>query len=212
VGWIANRYSRRLLLLVAAVLMAATGIGFAMITDFWPLLVIAFVGTMNPTSGDASIFVPLEQTVLTQTIEPRRRTALFARYSVSAPPRLRSACWRRRFPVVPGLGLETLLDMRMDEAERKAGIEGGTPRTIEGTLYIAGAPLSKREARLDDGSEAGQRSGGGAVHGGPGTRRKWRAGGRRHCRRLARQSARRLFFLRPVPAEVQSAPPHRDRC
>ncbi|MGA7260298.1 MAG: MFS transporter, partial [Stellaceae bacterium] len=56
--------------------------GFAMITDFWPLLVIAFVGTMNPTSGDASIFAPLEQTVLTQTIEPRRRTALFARYSV----------------------------------------------------------------------------------------------------------------------------------
>jgi len=82
VGWIANRYSRRLLLLMAAVLMAATGAGFAMITDFWPLLVIAFVGTMNPTSGDASIFAPLEQTVLTQTIEPRRRTALFARYSL----------------------------------------------------------------------------------------------------------------------------------
>jgi MFS family permease len=82
VGWIANRYSRRLLLLVAAILMTATGAGFAMITDFWPLLVIAFVGTMNPTSGDASIFAPLEQTVLTQTIEPRRRTALFARYSV----------------------------------------------------------------------------------------------------------------------------------
>jgi MFS family permease len=82
VGWIANRYSRRLLLVAAAVLMAATGVGFAMITDFWPLLVIAFVGTMNPTSGDASIFVPLEQTVLTQMIEPRRRTALFARYSL----------------------------------------------------------------------------------------------------------------------------------
>jgi MFS family permease len=82
VAWIANRYSRRLLLLVAAILMAATRAGFAVITDFWPLLVIAFVGTMNPTSGDASVFVPLEQTVLTQTIEPRRRTALFARYSV----------------------------------------------------------------------------------------------------------------------------------
>jgi MFS family permease len=82
VGWIANRYSRRLLLVIAAVLMAATGAGFAMIAGFWPLLVIAFVGTMNPTSGDASIFVPLEQTVLTQTIGPRRRTALFARYSV----------------------------------------------------------------------------------------------------------------------------------
>ncbi len=82
VGWIANRHSRRVLLLAAAVLMAATGAGFAVITGFWPLLAVALVGTINPTSGDASVFAPLEQTVLTQTIEPRRRTALFARYSV----------------------------------------------------------------------------------------------------------------------------------
>jgi catechol 1,2-dioxygenase len=58
--------------------------------------------------------------------------------------------------LVPGLGLETFLDLRTDAAERKAGIVGGTPRTIEGPLYIAGAPLSKGEARLDDGSEAGE--------------------------------------------------------
>jgi catechol 1,2-dioxygenase len=58
--------------------------------------------------------------------------------------------------LVPGLGLETFLDLRMDEAERKAGVEGGTPRTIEGPLYVAGAPLSKGEARLDDGSEEGE--------------------------------------------------------
>ena len=82
VGLIANRHSLRRLLLAASLLMATTGAGFATTTAFWPLLVIAFVGTMNPTSGDASIFVPLEQTVLTETIEPRRRTALFARYSV----------------------------------------------------------------------------------------------------------------------------------
>ena len=82
VGMVENRHSRRRLLLAAAVLMAATGAGFAFITAFWPLILIAFVGTMNPTSGDASIFLPLEQTALTQTIEPQRRTALFARYSV----------------------------------------------------------------------------------------------------------------------------------
>ena len=58
--------------------------------------------------------------------------------------------------LVPGLGLERFLDLRMDEAERKAGIEGGTPSTIEGPLYVAGAPLSKGEARLDDGSEEGE--------------------------------------------------------
>jgi MFS family permease len=82
VGWVAHRHSRRRLLLAAAVLMAATGLGFAAVRNFWPLLVIAFVGTMNPTSGDASIFLPLEQTVLTEIVEPRRRTALFAHYSV----------------------------------------------------------------------------------------------------------------------------------
>ena len=58
--------------------------------------------------------------------------------------------------LVPGLGLETFLDLRLDQAEQKAGIEGGTPRTIEGPLYVAGAPLSKGEARLDDGSEQGE--------------------------------------------------------
>jgi catechol 1,2-dioxygenase len=58
--------------------------------------------------------------------------------------------------LVPGLGLERLLDVRLDQAEQKAGIEGGTPRTIEGPLYIAGAPLSIGEARLDDGSEQGE--------------------------------------------------------
>ena len=82
VGMVANRYSVRRLLLACALLMAATGAGFAMTTAFWPLLLIAFVGTMNPTSGDASIFLPLEQAALAQTADPRRRTAMFARYSV----------------------------------------------------------------------------------------------------------------------------------
>jgi MFS family permease len=81
-GMVANRYSVRLLLLAAALLMAATGAAFAVTTAFWPLLLIAFVGTMNPTSGDASIFLPLEQAALAQTADPRRRTAVFARYSV----------------------------------------------------------------------------------------------------------------------------------
>ncbi|WP_028225524.1 catechol 1,2-dioxygenase [Paraburkholderia ferrariae] len=55
-----------------------------------------------------------------------------------------------------GLGLERFLDIRMDEAEAKAGLTGGTPRTIEGPLYVAGAPKSVGYARLDDGSEDGK--------------------------------------------------------
>ena len=58
--------------------------------------------------------------------------------------------------VVPGIALEHFLDLRLDEAERRAGLKGGTERTIEGPLYIPGAPLSKADARLDDGSDDGE--------------------------------------------------------
>lgn len=37
-----------------------------------------------------------------------------------------------------GLGLEKYLDIRMDEEDKRAGLDGGTPRTIEGPLYVAG--------------------------------------------------------------------------
>ena len=58
--------------------------------------------------------------------------------------------------LVPGLGVETFLDVMMDEKERRAGLQGGTPRTIEGPLYITDAPLEKGEARLDQDPEQGE--------------------------------------------------------
>jgi catechol 1,2-dioxygenase len=58
--------------------------------------------------------------------------------------------------IAPGLGFDHFLDVRMDAADRAAGIEGGTPRTIEGPLYVAGAPLTTGRGRLDDGSENGE--------------------------------------------------------
>ena len=54
------------------------------------------------------------------------------------------------------VGLEHFLDLRADEADAKAGLTGGTPRTIEGPLYVAGAPESTGFARMDDGSEEGK--------------------------------------------------------
>jgi MFS family permease len=83
VGFQANRFGRRGLLLTACLLMAATGLAFATVHAFWPLLLIAFVGTLNPSSGDVSVFLPLEQSLLAQITEPKERTALFARYSVA---------------------------------------------------------------------------------------------------------------------------------
>lgn len=82
VGLRAHRYHYRSLLLAATALMAATGLGFAFITGLWPLLLIALVGTLNPSGGDVSVFLPLEHAALSQLVHDERRTAVFARYSL----------------------------------------------------------------------------------------------------------------------------------
>ncbi|MFP6562508.1 catechol 1,2-dioxygenase [Paraburkholderia sp. B3] len=48
-----------------------------------------------------------------------------------------------------GLGLEKYLDIRMDAADKAAGLDGGTPRTIEGPLYVAGATVRDGVAKID---------------------------------------------------------------
>jgi len=82
VGLAGYRLGRRSLLLRASALMVATGLGFALVHDFWPLLLVAFVGTLNPSSGDVSVFLPTEQALLPQTVPDAQRTTLFARYTL----------------------------------------------------------------------------------------------------------------------------------
>jgi len=81
VGTLGHRFPHRRLLLAAALLMAATGLAFANLSAFWPLLLVAFVGTLNPSSGDVSVFLPLEHARLAEAAEGDARTRLFARYS-----------------------------------------------------------------------------------------------------------------------------------
>jgi MFS family permease len=81
-GFYAWRFRYRTLLLMAAALMAATGFGFAAVTEYWPMLVIAVVGTLNPSSGDVSVFLPLEHTLMSGAVRDVDRTAVFARYSL----------------------------------------------------------------------------------------------------------------------------------
>ena len=83
VGVVGHRWPARRLLRGAALLMAATGIAFAGLSAFWPLLLVAFVGTLNPSSGDVSVFLPLEHARLAQAARTDARTALFARYSLT---------------------------------------------------------------------------------------------------------------------------------
>jgi predicted MFS family arabinose efflux permease len=82
IGFIAHRHSTRHLLLAASVLMALTGLTASIFTDFWPLLIIAVIGTLNPSASDVTTFSPLEQTLLARAATPQSRTAMFARYSL----------------------------------------------------------------------------------------------------------------------------------
>ena len=55
--------------------------------------------------------------------------------------------------ISPGLGIDHFLDMRLDAIDASLGIDNPTPRTIEGPLYVAGAPVEQGFARLDDGTD-----------------------------------------------------------
>jgi MFS family permease len=81
VGRWGHRFALRRLLLMAAILMGITGVGFASVTALWPLLLVAFIGPMNPGGGDVSMFLPLEHSVLATSGNAEARTSLFARYS-----------------------------------------------------------------------------------------------------------------------------------
>ncbi len=82
VGFLGARYDHRQLLLAAASLMVATGVAFSVVHDYALLLVVAAAGTINPSSGSVSIFVPLEHAVLTREVSAAERTRMFARYSL----------------------------------------------------------------------------------------------------------------------------------
>jgi len=81
-GFLAARYDVRGLLLAASALMIASGLAYAAANDYAVLLMVAFVGTINPSGGSTSVFVPLEHTVLSGAVKPARRTWAFARYSL----------------------------------------------------------------------------------------------------------------------------------
>jgi MFS family permease len=83
-GLFAHRVAPRRVLLAACLLMLLTGLGFAATTVFPVLLVVAFVGTLNPSGGDVSVFLPTEQALLAGAVAPADRTALFARYNLCA--------------------------------------------------------------------------------------------------------------------------------
>jgi MFS family permease len=83
VGLAGGRARERAVLFGACALMLGTGLGWSAFATFWPLVVVAFVGTLNPSEGDVSVFLPTEQSLLAGAVAARERVALFARYNLA---------------------------------------------------------------------------------------------------------------------------------
>lgn len=82
VGLVAPRHDLRNLLLTGAGLMVATGLAFPALHHIAFIALIAFVGTINPSSGDIGVLVPLEHAMLAKGVPDTDRTRTFARYSL----------------------------------------------------------------------------------------------------------------------------------
>ena len=83
-GLTSHRFTLRTLLIAASGIMMATGVGFAGTTAFWALLCVGVVGTLNPSSGDVSVFLPTEQALVAAQVDAPRRPWTFAVYNVGA--------------------------------------------------------------------------------------------------------------------------------
>src|SRR5947209_4522296 len=87
IGLFADRWGRRrtlALLALLALLMAATGAVFGLVSSYAVLLIAAFFGTLGTTASETAPFLPIDQAMLAQVTLPARRTAQFARYNLVA--------------------------------------------------------------------------------------------------------------------------------
>ena len=82
VGLLAAGRDLRSLLLIGAMIMAATGFVLPNAAHIVLILAVMFVGTMNPSTGDVGMLVPLEQTMLARDVADQHRTRAFAHYSL----------------------------------------------------------------------------------------------------------------------------------
>jgi MFS family permease len=82
IGFYGVRFDQRSLLIAASVLMVLTGLAFAASSVTALIFLVAAVGTINPSAGTVSIFVPLEHSVIAHSVGDRARTRAFAFYGL----------------------------------------------------------------------------------------------------------------------------------
>jgi MFS family permease len=136
-GLAAYRIGYRRLLLGACGLMLATGLLFSYVRTFWPLLAAAFIGTLNPSAGDVSLFLPLEQAALAGTVITGALTRTFAIYNVAGAL---AGAFGALFSGLPTL-MAARLEVNAVAAQRSVFIAYSAIALIAAVIY---RPLSVR--------------------------------------------------------------------
>jgi MFS family permease len=114
IGLIAPRYDLRTLLLGCAGLMIATGIAFPASQHFTFIALVAFIGTINPTTGDIGVHVPLEQAAVARSVPDRERTHTFARYSLIGALAIAAGALTAAAPdALASLGMDKLVALKL---------------------------------------------------------------------------------------------------
>ncbi len=78
----ADRLGRKRMLILGAILMAAAGAVFALTNNFLWLVIAATIGVLSPSDKEVGPFLAIEQATLSETIEDRQRTGVFAWYNL----------------------------------------------------------------------------------------------------------------------------------
>jgi MFS family permease len=82
VGLVAPRHDLRNMLLLGAGLMVITGAALPSSEYLTWIAAVLFIGTINPSTGDIGVLVPLEHASLAHGVDDKERTRTFARYSL----------------------------------------------------------------------------------------------------------------------------------
>jgi MFS family permease len=79
----ADRIGRRRMLVIGAALMAAAGLVFALTHNFFFLILAGTIGVISPSGNEVGPFLSIEQAALSHVVAPRRRTEVFAWYTLA---------------------------------------------------------------------------------------------------------------------------------
>jgi len=74
IGFVAPRFDLRNMLIVGAALMICTGLAFAQVEAIGFIIVVAFFGSVNPSTGDIGVLIPIEHAMLTYGVTDEDRT------------------------------------------------------------------------------------------------------------------------------------------